>query len=539
MPRKAPKKPPAKAPTRARAQTRAKKPPAKPAQTMGDKVVAFIQKYLRIPDGMHMGKPVVLDDFQLRFIRDIWDNPAGTRQAIFSAGRKNAKTAIIAMIVLACLVGPCAVENSEIESGAMSRDQAAKVFNYCVKMIRQSPDLQGLIHVIPSHKTLEGLTMNTSYRALSADAQNAHGGSPRVAIMDELGQVRGPRSDFFDAIETSQGAHADPLLIIISTQAANDGDLLSMIIDDALESGDPQMVCHLYTAPKDCKLMDKKAWRAANPAMGKFLSEESIRKAAEKAVRMPSNEGKFRNLILNQRVESASPLFSRDAWAACGATADKPMVPITMCTHIYGGLDLSGRLDLTAYVLIGLYEGIWYVYPYFWTPEVGLKERARRDRSHYDVWAKQGLIKTTPSASIKYEFVAKDIGEINASINVNGIAYDRWRMDMLKKELEDIGLELPMDEWGQGFKDMAPAVDSIEEMVVNQTIRHDNNPVLTMCIANVVVIADSTSNRKMDKRKATGRIDGAVAVTMAAGISQRDYDHDGPLDDFINKPLVL
>lgn len=522
--------------TRASARPRASHTPAR--MTMADKVIAFIEKYLRIPDGMHMGKPVVLDEFQRRFIRKIWDNPHGTRLAIFSAGRKNAKTAIIAMIVLACLVGPAAVENSEIESGAMSRDQAAKVFNYCVKMILKSPELAPLIHIVPSNKKLQGLAMNTTYHALAADAQTAHGGSPRVAIMDELGQVRGPRSEFFDAIETSQGAHDEPLLIIISTQAANDGDLLSMIIDDTLEGHDPQAVCDLYTAPKDCDLMDKDAWRAANPAMGKFLTEESIRNQAQKAVRMPSTEGRFRNLILNQRVEAIDPFISRDTWMACAATPEKPMIPLSQCTKIYGGLDLSGRLDLTAYVLIGYHAGIWYVYPWFWTPEQGLKERARRDRTRYDIWANEGLIKTTPGGSVKYEFVARDIGHINADIEVDGIAYDRWRMDQLKKELGDIDLDLPLTEWGQGFKDMAPSLDAVEEMIINQTLRHGNHPVLNLCMANAVVVKDPADNRKLDKKKATGRIDGAVGLTMAAGMSSRDHITEGDLDDFINSPVV-
>lgn len=534
-PKKTPKAAPA-TPVRARAPARIPQKPKK--LSLADKVIMFIETHCRVPDGMNMGQPMKLEPFQKKFLRKIWDNPAGTRLAIFSSGRKNAKTALIAMIVLACLVGPIAVENSEIESGAMSRDQASKVFKYCVKIIRLSPELSGMIHVIPSSKTLMGLRMNTTYTALSADAQTAHGGSPRVAIMDELGQVKGPQSEFFDAIETSQGAHNEPLLIIISTQAATDGDLLSILIDDAEIAGDPQIICDLYTAPKNCDLMDRKAWEAANPAMGKFLTVSSIQKQAEKAVRMPSSAGKFRNLILNQRVVTKDPFISRDTWMACAATAERPMVPLSKCTMIYGGLDLSGRLDLTAYVLLGYYEGIWYVYPFFWTPEDGLVDRSKRDRAPYDVWVEQGHIKTTPGASIKYEFVAKNIGEINGELTVEGIAYDRWRMDILKKELEAIGLELPLKEWGQGFKDMAPSLDAIEEMIVNKTLRHGDHPVLNACMANAVVVKDPADNRKLDKKKATGRIDGAVAGAMAAGMAVRTMDTEGPLDDFIQNPVI-
>jgi phage terminase large subunit-like protein len=65
--------------------------------------------------------------------------------------------------------------------------------------------------------------MNVEYRAISAEAGTAHGLSPIVAILDEVGQVKGPHDAFVEAIETAQGAHQKPILIAISTQAATDG----------------------------------------------------------------------------------------------------------------------------------------------------------------------------------------------------------------------------------------------------------------------------------------------------------------------------
>jgi len=107
------------------------------------------------------------------------------------------------------------------------------------------------------------LNQRVEYIALSAEAKTAHGLSPVLAILDEVGQVRGPQDDFIDAITTSQGPHENPLLLAISTQAANDADLFSVWIDDALASKDPKIVCHVHAAPKDAPLMDETAWRAA------------------------------------------------------------------------------------------------------------------------------------------------------------------------------------------------------------------------------------------------------------------------------------
>jgi len=204
--------------------------------------------------------------------------------------------------------------------------------------------------------------MNVEFRALSADGKTAHGLSPVLAILDEIGQVRGPRSDFVDAITTSQGAHENRLLIAISTQAANDADLLSQWIDDALSSGDPHTVCHLHAAPEGCDLMDEDAWRAANPALGIFRSESDLREQMKRAQRMPSMENTVRNLLLNQRVSTESPFVSPDVWRSCAGD------PVEFDGEVYGGLDLSGRTDLTALVLVGKVDGIWQVRPFFWTP---------------------------------------------------------------------------------------------------------------------------------------------------------------------------
>ena len=94
----------------------------------------------------------------------------------------------------------------------------------------------------------------------------AHGLSPRLAVLDEIGQVRGPHDAFIEAIETAQAAHNDPLLFAISTQATTDGDLFSIWLDDAAVAGDKTIVSYLHTAPKDCKVLDREAWNIANHA---------------------------------------------------------------------------------------------------------------------------------------------------------------------------------------------------------------------------------------------------------------------------------
>ena len=499
--------------------------------TRAEAVIQFVERYCLTPDGEHVGKPLKLAEFQKRFIRDVYDNPAGTRRAYLSIARKNGKSGLIAGLLLAHLVGPEARLNSQIVSGAMSRDQAALVFNLAAKMVQLSPKLSKLVRIVPSSKRLIGLPLNTEYRALAADGRTAHGLSPVLAILDEVGQVRGPQSDFIDAITTSQGAHAEPLLIAISTQAATDADLFSIWLDDAAQSGDPRIVSHVYAAPEGCDLLDESAWRAANPALGLFRSEDDLREQMIQAQRMPSMENSARNLLLNQRVSTDAPFVSPEVWKACAAA------PLPFDGPVYGGLDLSARNDLTALVLVGKVRGVWQVQPHFWTPAQGLVERSKRDRAPYDGWGRQGFLRTTPGASVDYEHVAADMAEILAGLDVHAIAFDRWRIDVLKRELDRIGLALPLVPWGQGFKDMAPALDALEAELLNARIAHGMHPVLTMCAANATTTKDPAGGRKLDKSRSTGRIDGMQALAMAIGIAQTA--DAPPVDPYATRGLLI
>lgn len=252
-------------------------------KSRGERVIAFIEHYCKVPSGKSVGVDFHLDDFQKKFILEVYDNPHGTRRGYLSIGRKNGKTALIACILLAHLVGPEAKKNSQIISGAMSREQAAIVYDLASKIVALSPKLRVIVREVPSSKKLCGLPMNTEYRAISAEGKTAHGLSPILAILDELGQVRGPSSEFVDAITTSQGAHDSPLLLAISTQAPNDNDLFSIWLDDAKASEDSNIVCHLYEATKDCDLEDPAEWKKANPALGTFRSMDDVIEQAARA----------------------------------------------------------------------------------------------------------------------------------------------------------------------------------------------------------------------------------------------------------------
>lgn len=504
----------------------------------GDRNIAWIEQYCRVPEGKFVGQPVRLREWQRAEVRKIYDNPHGTRRAIISFGRKNAKTTLAAFLLLLHLVGPEARANSQLYSGAQSRDQAAILFALAAKIVRMSPDLRTYVGVRDTAKQLYCAELGTLYRALSAEASTAYGLSPVFVVHDELGQVVGPRSDLYEALETASGAQEAPLSLIISTQAPNDADLLSVLIDDAKTGKDPRTVLSLYTAPEELDPFSEQAWKAANPALGDFLNAKEVSDMAEAARRMPARESAYRNLVLNQRVSQHSPFVPRSLWEACSGEVLDSVFESGPC---FIGLDLSARHDLTALVLVArdTSTGFWHAKPWFFVPEIGISDRSLRDRTPYDVWRQQGWLEATPGASVEYGQVAERLIALCDRYNVQKVAFDSWRMDVLKAELARAGRELPLEPFGQGYKSMTPALEGFETELLNKRLRHGAHPVLASCAANAIAIKDPAGNRKLDKSKSTGRIDGLVALVMAMGAAMNTADDSAGLDAFISAPLKL
>ena len=465
------------------------------------------------------------------------------RRAILSVARKNGKTALIATIALAHLVGPEAIPNGEIYSAANDRDQAAIIFRFAKQIVELEPELRAMIEVVTSTKTMLARPTGSIYRAVSAEAGTKHGYLPSVAIYDELAQAK--NRDLYDVLDTSFGARDEPLFIVISTQSNDPEHIMSKLIDDGLSDSDPTIVCHLHAADDECDLDDEAQWKKANPALGKFRDRDDFVAAIAKAKRLPADEPKVRNLFLNMRVSPTATLISRAEWMNCVGD-----VKFEDGEEVYLALDLSSVIDLTSLVM-GSASDPARVVPFFWKPEAHLLDHSTRDfgsgEHRYLQWADAGHLLTSPGRSIDPTVVAMKIAELTQRYRVKGLAYDRWRIKDLLREFDRIGLQAHEDTvhsddstqrtarmfkpqgdglrlvaWGQGFKDMGPAIDALELAIFDGKFRHPNNPVLNWNIANAVATMDPAGNRKLDKDRARFRIDGAVALAMMMGLRSRD-----------------
>lgn len=486
-----------------------------------ERVLAFME-FLPITKGILAGQKMKLLPNQREFIEALYgtvdeDGRRIIRTAIKSEPRGNGKTGLIAGLCLCHLIGPESEQRGEIYSAAADKKQASLLFAEMAAIIEDVPEFDARCNVQRFHKIIEVLDgdgKGSIYEALSADARRGHGLAPSLWVYDEFAQVR--TDELFDNLQTAQGKRKESLGIVISTQAATDQHPLSILIDDAAKGEDPTTYLQMTAAPEDCDPFDPDLWQAVNPAWGVFLDEKEFRSQADRAKRAPSFLPRFMNLRLNMRVESEARFLSATDWRACIADIDLDSLKGQRC---YLGLDLSSTVDLTA--LAAFFPDTGDLLAWFWKPKDGLDEAERLDHVPYKTWVRLGHIEATPGRAIDKGFVVCRLAEIASLYDVQGVAFDRWGMKEVERIMADEGVKLPMEAWGQGFQDMAPALDAVEKLVLQGELRHPNNPVLNMCVANAVATLNPAGGRKLDKAKATGRIDGIQAAAMAIGLAAR------------------
>lgn len=485
------------------------------------RAIAFAHA-LVVPAGKFVNKPLRLRKFQIDFIRDVYnplneDGLRKRRQAVLSIGRRGGKTLLAAVIVLLHLAGPFKRPNSTLVSAATTRKQAKIVYRYVALMVRKNPTLLSRLKVVDSTSHVVHKKDGSTYSAIAAEAGGQYGEGLDLVVYDEMAQAKS--SALYDALMTSLGSQTEPLMMIISTQAPADDHILSELIDYGLkiqagEIEDETFTVHLFTAASGVPLMLEKEWYKANPALGDYRDIDEFRATMRRAMLVPSLEATMRNLYLNQRVQAKAPFLTANVWKLGDEFVDEDL--FYSGRPVFAGLDLSARTDLSALVCAVEDDlGNVHLLPRIWTPADTLAARAIRDRAPYQVWADRELLIPVPGQALDYDFLAADIGDVAAKMEIDRMAYDRWRIDVMRQSLARMGVLVNLMPFGQGFRSMAPAIDVFEELAIAGKLRHGGHPVLRWCVSNAIVEKDAAGNRKLTKAKSFGRIDAAQAAIMA------------------------
>lgn len=517
-----------------------------------NRCIEFYEEELFLNGGEFEGVPFKLLPWQCFVVGSIfgWLGDDGYRRfriAYIETAKGSGKSPLVAGLGIIGLTID-GEARAEIYAAAVKKDQARVLFRDAVAMVEMSPNLQQRLSLSGGADPTNIAYMSTGsfFRPISSEerGRGQSGPRPHMGILDEIHEH--PTNTMVEMLRAGTKQRRQALIAMITNSGSDrrtpcwqyheyGAKVSAGELDD---DGFFAFVCGLDDGDDPFKSED--CWEKANPSLDVTPGRKYLREQVREAQGMPSKEALVRRLNFCEWVEGVNPLFSRDVWLATLHDLDLRDYEGQTCIS---ALDLSSKRDLTALSLIFQGKHGVDVVNVYWTPEDTLKERARSDMAPYEQWVKDGYLNAIPGKAIDYDVVAKFFIDLqdDYNITVDALAYDRWKIDHLKKAFTDIGVEffdkketdrgygIEMLQFGQGFKDMAPAIDTLESHVLNKTIRIQANPVTTMCAANAAIAKDPAENRKFEKSKSTGRIDGMVSLCMgvqAQALKEEEMDDE-------------
>lgn len=450
--------------------------------------------------------------------------------------RKNGKSEILAGIMLYLLVAD-GEESAELYGCARDKDQASLVFDVAKRMVQLSPILSKRLKVIANSKRIIDPKTNSVYQVIAADAMGALGSNPSGIAADEILAWRG--RDMWDAQRTGMGSSArrQPLMVAATT-AGNDpaGFAASMhkemqkIADDPARS--PHTFAFMRNTPDAADPFDEKNWYHANPALGDFLSLESMRAQAKDASNDPAQENSFKQFRLNIWVRQTSrwmPMHRYNDTDNIGALWLSPdWGREALAGRIgYGGLDLAAKFDLCAWCVVlpddepdGPIDALWR----FWLPEDALPGLDKANDGKFTRWVQDGWIRVTEGGVLDFDAVYEDIAEDAQTFHIRGVDADEWSTwPVLNTVADRLGLDVDNGDlaaYKNTYDRMTPGMNSIMAAVKKNQLRHHGNPVAEFCFDSVEVrkaAYDPNLIRpdKPERDKNGKRIDAVPTLAMA------------------------
>jgi phage terminase large subunit-like protein len=229
---------------------------------------------------------------------------------------------------------------------------------------------------------------------------------------------------------------------------------------------------------------------------------------------------------MNQWTSSEKSWLTDDQWQVCNKGAIDPKELEGRACFI--GMDLAKKIDTSVLVLIfppDSNNADYIVVPYIFLPGDTLADKEKNERTPWRSWERRKLIYTTSGKVTNLDEVIDLIDSLDARYQLLDIVYDRWRAPEIMPQLEEMNwcadpkeenADRYLIEFGQGFKDMSPAIRNLEELVIDGKLSHAGHEALAWQVSCVAITEDDAGNVKFSKRKSKGKIDAVVALAMAA-----------------------
>ena len=471
-------------------------------------LAAWAAATLKVPPGHPAaGQAMALPGFAVDFLRNGW----GAHESALSMGRKNAKSAVCAVLALGHLVGPLRTPGWRGAIASVSKEKAAELRGQAAAIVAASGlEREVRIRRAPYPGRIE--SAGGSLEVLSSDRTAGHSSSFDLVIVDETGLLPERARELLAGLRSSVSAKGGR---IVHISVRGDSPLFAEVL------ANPATVAHQFSAPDGCEIDDQAAWAAANPALGTikqraYMAQEvnRIRSGA------PGDEPSFRAFDLNQPLSpTREMILSPDDLRACFADDPPPRAGPCFLGHDFGET-VSATAACAIWPATGRVE-TWMAFG----DVPALAARARIDSAPYLEMERRGELRTYPGRDVRVADFLSDVAADLRGVRVMAAAADSHKDAEAMDFMDAAGLRWRTDfrRVGAGKQGSAD-VRAFQRLVIRKRLAMVPNLSLVTAISKSTMRRDGNGNPALDKASSRGRIDVLSAAVIAAGLAESAFD---------------
>ena len=485
--------------------------PADPAAA----VCEWAAKRLRIPPGHpNEGQRFIVPDYGAAFLADVYDPEI--LEALLCLARKNAKSAIVAAMLLSHLASDGPLRKRGFRAGVCSISKIkAGELKLQAQQIAEASGLRGLhFRRSPAPGKIESEWGAVDILSSESDAGAASGFD--LAIVDELGLLKERDRALVNGMRSSVSARGGKF---VALTVHGDSPFVPEIL---ARRGDPALAIHLYQCDPDAALDDEAAWKASNPGLGSIKSIEYMRNESRRVAVTVSDRGSFAALDMNLPQSPSREMLCDPAdLNQCFVEADEMPQRSGSC---FIGVDIGEARSGTAWAAVWPDSGrVETMLAFGETPS--LQDRAKYDAAPYLAMRDRGELVTYPGRVTPVQAFLADLVVTMAGTHVKALAADGYKDAESRDFFERAGIRWPVEfrRVGAG-KSGGADVRAAQRLILRARLRMRSNVSLVSAVANATIRRDENANPALSKSKSRGRIDVLSALIIACGLAESQFD---------------
>ena len=382
--------------------------------------------------------------------------------------RQNGKTHLARMLILWKLL-----QGQKVLAMSSNRNMALDTFQKVAGVFEEFPFLKQHVKAIRYANGTEKILLNNGglYEVAAATRDGSRGKTVDFLYIDELREIS---EDAWTAARPTTRARPNSQTFTTS----NAGDAFSTVLNDmrerAFDYPPPEFAWYEYSAPQFAKIDDRKAWQAANPALGYLFDESAI----AESVATNSIES-TRTETLCQWVDSLASPWPNGAWEAI---ADKNI-------QLNAGAYTVFAFDKAPSGRFASLVGGW------------IMEDGKIGTSLIQSWES--------SVQVDDLKIAADIKGWCDKFRPKLVCYDKYATQTIAERLSRSGVPTEDVSGAQFYQACGDLLDSI----VNQRMLHNGSDAMDKQMNNVAAKTND-SGWRIVKRKSAGDVSAPIALAM-------------------------